>query len=61
MVKVKQNQAECIGCGACVAACPENWEMKGDKARPKKTEVKEVGCNKEAADACPVECITIIQ
>lgn len=49
----------CIGCGSCAAICPENWVMEGDKSKPKKTQVKEIGCNKEAADACPVQCITI--
>lgn len=61
MVKIEQNKKECIGCGACVAACPENWEMDGDKAKPKQTEIAEVGCNQEAADNCPVECIKIIK
>ena len=59
MVKITQERDKCIGCGACTAVCPDNWEMKGDKAHPKKTEVSEVGCNKEAADACPVQCIHI--
>jgi ferredoxin len=50
----------CIGCGACANACPGNWEMADDgKSRPKKTELGELGCNKEAADACPVSCIKI--
>lgn len=49
----------CIGCGSCAAICPENWVMEGDKSKPKKTQVKEMDCNKEAADACPVQCITM--
>lgn len=59
MVKIKQDKDKCIGCGACVAVCPDNWVMEGDKAKPKKTEVGEVGCNKQAADACPVQCIHV--
>jgi ferredoxin len=59
--KIKQNKEACIGCGACCAICPDNWEFKGTKASPKKTEVKEIGCNKSAAEACPVNCIEIIE
>lgn len=48
----------CIGCGACVSAC-DNFEMKDGKSIVKKAEVKEIGCNQEAADICPVQCIKI--
>ncbi|MEE9323269.1 MAG: ferredoxin [Candidatus Aenigmarchaeota archaeon] len=57
--RIIHDKGACIGCGACAAICPENWEMEGDKAKPKKTEVKEMGCNKEASDSCPVQCINI--
>ena len=50
---------ECIGCGACASVCPDNWVMKGDKSKPKKTELADAGCNQEAADVCPVQCIEI--
>lgn len=60
MVKIRQEHEKCIGCGHCVEVCPDNWEMSPDgKAKPKKTTVKEVGCNKKAADECPVKCIYI--
>ena len=59
MVKIEQTHSDCIGCGACVAVC-DNWEMGPDgKARAKKTDVPEAGCNKEAADVCPVGCIRV--
>lgn len=67
-IKVVHRKDNCIGCGACVAVCPEYWEMQGDKSHLKGAkkegnneilEVKEVGCNKDAADSCPVECIEI--
>ena len=32
---------ECIACGACVAQC-DNFEMDGDKAKPKKKEVNDI-------------------
>lgn len=58
--KITQDHEKCIGCGTCVALCPENWEMQDDgKARPKKTTVEEIGCNQQAADSCPVACIHI--
>ncbi len=59
--KVIQDHGACIGCGACAAVCPDNWAMDGAKAKPKKTTVKDLGCNKEAADACPVQCIKLKQ
>lgn len=61
--KITQDQSECIGCGACAGVCPENWKMvevNGEqKSAPIKTEVEDIGCNQEAADSCPVECIKI--
>jgi ferredoxin len=33
--------------------------LKGDKSHPKKTELNEIGCNQEAVDVCPVQCIKI--
>lgn len=60
--KIKQEHEKCIGCGTCVALCPENWEMHEDgKARPKKTEVENLSCNQQAADSCPVLCIHVIK
>jgi ferredoxin len=59
MFSIKFDRKSCIGCGSCVAVCSENWSMKKDKAAPKKTEVNETGCNQEAADICPVQCIII--
>ena len=60
--KITQDREKCIGCGACAALCPENWEMKDDgKAYPKKTTLKEVGCNKKAADNCPVKIIQVTE
>ena len=60
--KITLKKDECIGCGACASTCPDNWEMEqGDdvKAKPKKTELEEIGCNKEAAEVCPVDVIKI--
>jgi len=57
--KIVQNRDVCIGCGACASVCPKNWVMKGDKAHPKETKLDDIGCNQEAVDVCPVQCIKI--
>ncbi len=70
-MKIIQKHEECIGCGSCIAICPKFWDMGDDgKARPKggvknnsgdyELEIKKAECNKEAADACPVQIIEII-
>ncbi len=56
--KIDVDKEACIGCGACVAQC-DNFELDGDKVKAKKTVVDDIGCNKEAADICPVECIRV--
>ncbi len=61
MFIIKHDKDKCIGCGVCASVCSENWEMKGAKAEPKKTKLKEIGCNGEAADSCPVGCIHITE
>jgi ferredoxin len=52
----------CIGCSACEDICPEVFEMTDDdKAIVKLDEIPanlEDAC-REAADACPVEAISI--
>lgn len=60
--KIIQEREKCVGCGACVATCPDNWVMASDgKAKPKKVviEEKEYRCNRQAAEVCPVNIITI--
>lgn len=60
MVKYKVSVSnDCIGCGACVSACPESFAMKGSKSSPKKPIVEKLGCIKEAADGCPVDAIKV--
>jgi len=53
------NQETCIGCGACVAICPDVFEMGSDG----KSRVKKLGnCGKcdcqQAIDSCPVTAIS---
>ncbi len=57
--KLLFKEEDCIGCGACAAVCSDNWELDGGKAKPKKSVVEEIGCNQEAADTCPMNCISI--
>ncbi len=56
--KIELDKDTCIGCGACTVAC-DNFILDGDKAKPVKTEVDELGCNQDAADGCPVSAIKI--
>jgi len=57
--KIEIDKDECIGCGSCEATCPANFVLKNGKATAKKAVVEDLGCNKQAADNCPVECIKI--
>lgn len=60
--KVVIDRENCIGCAACVAVCPENFEIKDDgKAMPIKPTIteKEYPNNKKAEEVCPVKVIKI--
>lgn len=58
--KIEHDLNACIGCGACVSVCPDNWEMDDNgKVRAKNNEIEDICCNNEAKDACPVNCIEI--
>ena len=63
-ITIEFDRDACIGCGSCESACPGNWEMddsKGElKAKPKKTQLPEIGCNREAEEICPVDAIKVI-
>lgn len=73
MAKIIHEREKCIGCGSCAALCPKFWEMAEDgksrllesKEDPQtenhELEVEEVGCNQEAADSCPVQCIIVVR
>lgn len=61
-MKIVVDKEKCIGCGTCEALCSEFFEMRDGKSRVKKDkqhDLKDIGCVKEAADACPVQCIHI--
>jgi len=70
--KIEYSRAECIGCGACAAVSPDYWEMMDDgkssiksgkkvgENEEKEIEEKDLATNKEAAESCPVDIISII-
>ena len=60
-VKAIVDSDVCAGCGECADICPEVFEMVEEIARIKMDVVpadNEEAC-RTAADACPVEAITI--
>lgn len=58
--KIVVDKDKCIGCGACEAQCPDNFELGDDsKAKVKKAEVEELKCNKDAKEVCPVDAISV--
>lgn len=58
MVSVEVDEDECIGCGSCVAVCPEVFEIDG-KSHVKDPEGAELDKIKEAEQICPVDAITV--
>ncbi|MEK6823660.1 MAG: ferredoxin [Nanoarchaeota archaeon] len=58
--KVSINKKKCISCSACVAICPEIFEIKDDKVIVKKEETTKEGV-KEAKESCPTKAIDIRQ
>ncbi len=51
----------CIGCGACAAICPQVFHMAEDGLAEAAEQIKRADAElaQEAAQACPVEVITI--
>ena len=67
-MQIKIDQIKCIGCGTCVALCPDFFDLGDDNkailknsTAPQKDQIEaeNSGCAKEAAEVCPAQCITI--
>lgn len=54
---VSIDKEKCIGCGACVSACEEVFEIKDMKAHVKSGADTKKDCVKEAINICPVQAI----
>ena len=63
MAKIILEKDKCISCGSCEALCQKYWKLaedgKAEYLGPQDLENEKIGCNQEAADACPVQCIHI--
>ena len=62
-VRIEHDRPNCIGCAACSAIAPDQWEMNADgKVDAKKTEVEdsEKDLAVQAAESCPVNVIHVI-
>ncbi len=59
VAKITIDESLCTGCGLCVSACPEAFEIRDDNI----AKVKGSSCGshdlKEVASQCPVEAIKL--
>lgn len=60
-LKITVDEDECIGCGECAETAPNTYEVNDDNI----AEVKDAAGDEEetiieAAKACPVEAITVV-
>ena len=69
--KVELVRDECTACESCVSSCEDSYEMaddglahlKGSKRAGSNDELEtdNLGCLKEGAEACPVNCIHVYE
>lgn len=70
-MKIVHKKKQCIGCGSCVAICPDFFELDeegkahlknsslDEKSGEESLEIEKKGCCQDAVDVCPVQCIKI--
>ena len=58
MATLKIDEATCVGCGLCVSACPDCFEMADGVAKVKANECSSCDLN-EVASQCPVNSISV--
>lgn len=58
-MRVTLAKDECIGCGVCAQVCPDVFCMDDDSGVSKVVHPEGAECAKEAADSCPVGCISL--
>ncbi len=61
-ITVKVDRKWCIGCGACVAICPNIFDFDEEKKSYVKNQPEndsDIECVEQAKSACPVDVISI--
>lgn len=58
-MKPKVDKKKCIGCGACVAVCPEVFELKDGKSHVKNAKACDSCDCEKAMNSCPVDAISL--
>jgi len=61
---IKLQKEKCIGCGTCWSLCEQFFEADSAgksilKGNVDEIQTEDIGCAKNAADSCPVQCIKI--
>ncbi|RMD59055.1 ferredoxin [Candidatus Parcubacteria bacterium] len=57
-MSISVDHDKCIGCGSCASICPKGFAINDEgKSDPITQEV--LDCTHDAADACPVQAITV--
>ena len=60
-MRVEVDKETCTGCGVCVDMCPDVFELEGEVAQAKVSDVPAEfeDAVKESAEACPSESIKV--
>ncbi|MFA4853329.1 MAG: ferredoxin [Bacteroidales bacterium] len=55
---IKVDQETCIGCGTCVALCPDTFKL-NDQGKSEVISQDDAECAKNAAASCPTQSILV--